>query len=137
MANEITLSQMLRCINGNFQFPSASGSFGNQNILANQAAIGGAQPGMISAIIAANGTLVDLNALSPSMAGGGWAMFKNADPTNFVTWGPDTGGTTLVKMGEMLPGEFAGPFRISRSVTKFRFQADTGPCDVQVFVLTP
>lgn len=137
MANEITLNQQIRVANGNFQFPGPSGMFGNASGLANQIALGGGQPGMIAAVIAANGTLVDLATFSPAMAGGGWCVFRNADPTNFVSYGPDTGGTTLVKFGEMLPGEIAGPFRCSRSATKYRFQADTGACDVQVFFFTP
>ena len=136
MANEITLWQGIQVANGNFQFPK----FGNTPAQVNQAtAIGGA-PGLILAVTAANGTLVDLSTLPTgiwSAALGGFLCFKNIDSTNFVTWGPDNGAGTLIKQGEMLPGEIAGPFRASRGNSKIRFQADTGNCNVMIFAMAP
>lgn len=137
MSNEITLTQQIRVVNGNFQFPGPTGNFGNSGANANQTTLGGGSPGEISAVTAANGTLVDLATFSPVMAGGGWCIFKNADPTNFVDWGPDNAGTTLIPAGRLYPGMIAGPFQGTPLKTKYRFQADTAACPVQVFFFTP
>lgn len=137
MSQEINVTQQIRVNNGNHIFPSLSGSYGASNQLINQLNPGGPVPGTISAVTAANGTLVDLSTFAAITATGGWIIFKNTDPTNFVTWGVDNGSGTIVKVGEMLPGEIAGPFRMSRSQQKYRFQADTLACDVDVFAFVP
>lgn len=137
MSNEISIVQQIRVANGNFKFPAVNqGWWGQNNQQPNQTTPGVTLPAL-SAITTGQGTLLDLSALSPAVAGGGWAMFYNEDITNFVTWGIDDGAGNLKKVGEMLPGEFAGPFRISRNQQKFRFLADTAACAVLPLILTP
>ena len=144
MSQEITLAQSLRVVNGIFVFPGSNASLGGQNIKADQTNPGGGAPGYVAAISTGQGTLVDLSALTPAIAGGGWCVFVNNDPNaaanSYVTWGPDSAGN-IIATGEMLslksPGEIAGPFRLSRSQQKIRFKASAGTINLQVFFLVP
>ena len=134
MAQEISLSQQISVRNGNFNFPGPSGKFGSSNLLVDQTKASGAVPGTISAVTIGQGTLVDLSTLD--ITAGGWVIFQNLDLTNYVKFGPDNGAGNIVLMGEMLPGEYAGPFRGSRTQQKLRFLADTGACDVLVLAFS-
>jgi hypothetical protein len=57
----------------------------------------------------------------------GYAFLKNLDPTNYVKWGPKSGGA-MVEMGRLKPGEAAW-FRVAPGVT-IRAIADTAAVKV-------
>lgn len=126
MAQEICVTQQIQVTNGNFKFPKT----GPVTQLIDQATAGGGNPGTIQAVTTANGTLVDFSTF-PGITAGGWLQVTNLDPTNYVSWGPDNGAGTLELAGELLPGESA-LFRMSRGQQKYRFQANTAICNVQV-----
>lgn len=69
----------------------------------------------------------------PTITTKGYLWLKNLDATNFVTWGPESGGA-MVPMGKLSAGETAGPFEVASGVT-IRMDADTATCKVRV-VLT-
>lgn len=131
MALEITVNQQIRVLNGAFKFPGVQGYYGPSSQQSNQAAPGIYMP-IVSAITTGQGTLVDLTGL---VAINGWILFTNLDPTNYVEWGPDDGSGNLVKCGQMLPGESAGPFRGDN--LKYRFKANTLACEVQPLFVIP
>ena len=62
----------------------------------------------------------------------GWLFLKNLDTTNYVSYGPDSGGS-MVAFGKLKPGEFAA-MRIVPGIT-VRAQADTGECSLEVNLL--
>lgn len=131
MAGTLTITQQIGVVNGNNYFPSSGSKFGKSNLTAVQAAafIGGA-PGEIIAVSTGQGTLVDLTTL-PIALGGGWCIFVNEDTAITVSWGPDDGAGNIVKVGDMLPGEPAGPFRCSAAQNKYRFKAASGSPKIQ------
>ena len=57
----------------------------------------------------------------------GWLILQNLDPTNYVAYGPTSGGA-LVNFGKMKPLEYA-ILRLYPGIT-FRMQANTGVCKV-------
>jgi hypothetical protein len=63
----------------------------------------------------------------------GRLFLHNRDTTNFVDFGPDSGGT-LIPCVRLKPGEFA-EFRLKPGVT-YKGQADTGACDVDMELLS-
>ena len=60
----------------------------------------------------------------------GFIALRNLDATNFVTWGPESGGA-MVAIGKLLPLGEPAIFRMKPGVT-LRLKADTAACKVQV-----
>lgn len=122
MANEITVSQGLSCLNGNFNLPNIGGSFTHD-----QTTAGGGLPGF-QAIGTSHESIStsDLTAV-------GWAIFKNLDDTNYVEIGLDV-AATFYPLARMNAGEMAGPFRIATGVTLYA-RANTAACNIQAIVL--
>lgn len=120
MANEITSSVNVRCVNGNFVFRRDA----TKQI--NQTGQGGGGPGTVS--IGTTEEVVDLG----DTATPGIAVVVNLDPTNYVTWGPTSSGA-MVAAGRLMPGE-PNVLRLDPGIT-LRMQADTADCLVQVEVL--
>ena len=74
--------------------------------------------------------VIDLDDISTP----GWCMLQNLDATNFVEWGPTSGGSMVVA-GRLIPGEPpSGPFRLDPSIS-LRMQADTAACLVKLMIL--
>jgi len=61
----------------------------------------------------------------------GVCFLQNLDDTNFVTFGPDSGGS-IVALGMLKPGEVAA-LRLSPGLT-LRMQANTAECRVKCVV---
>ena len=57
----------------------------------------------------------------------GWLTMHNLDTTNYVDWGPDSGGS-MVAVGRMKANEVA-VFRLKPGIT-LRLQANTASCKV-------
>lgn len=58
----------------------------------------------------------------------GWVWMRNLDLTNYVDWGPKSGGS-MVGIGRLQPGEVA-LFRLKPGIT-LRMVAHTAACKVQ------
>lgn len=65
----------------------------------------------------------------------GYCSLQNLDPTNYVEWGPDSGGSagSMVPVGRLNPGEPPAFFRLKSGVT-VKAQANTAACLVDVRV---
>ena len=59
----------------------------------------------------------------------GFVYMKNLDSSNFIEYGPDSGGT-MVSFGKLEPGEFAW-FRLKPGIT-FKAKADTAAVLVDI-----
>jgi hypothetical protein len=62
----------------------------------------------------------------------GWLTLQNLDATNYVQWGPKSGGA-MVAVGRLKPGEIAH-LRLEPGIT-LRWIANTGACKVLVKLL--
>ncbi len=122
MANEIQITSQIKVDNGSFKLPR----MGLQNVRFDQSGVGGGQPGTQS--IATSEAAISI----PGITTLGWTYMVNLDDTNYVVWGPESGGS-MVPMGRMEPGESA-LFRMEPGIT-LRMQANTAACEVQIFVL--
>lgn len=63
----------------------------------------------------------------------GILCMRNLDDTNFVTYGPESGGA-MVGFGRLNPGGEPQTLRLEPGIT-LRMQADTGACDVELLLL--
>ena len=118
MANEITVTGSIRCVNGNQSF-----LFAPPNLAITQSAIGGPTPGYWVV-----GTSEESNAFT-ELTTEGWLMMQNMDATNYVEWGFSTG----VYGGRLKAGEFA-LFRCNPALTLY-MKANTAACKVVVYCL--
>ena len=125
MANEITATSSLQLAKGNDTFKTDGGSPSTERW--DQTGTG--RFNRVVTVPAAD-TAITLDDITTP----GWARFRNLDATNYVEWGPNSGGS-IVPIGRMEPGEAAGPFRITQGTFTLRMQANTSPCDVAVDVL--
>jgi hypothetical protein len=114
MANEITATIRLSCVNGSFD----TGTISVSGATYDQAAAG-AQAG-IQNIGTSDETLTDTN-----LTNKGWLYMRNLDDTNFVEW-----GFTNAYGGKMEATETVGPFR-TNTAADIHLKADTAACDVQ------
>lgn len=62
----------------------------------------------------------------------GWLFLTNLDSTNYVTYGPKSGGS-MVAFGRIRAGESVA-LRLEPGIT-LRLQANTGACKVKVILL--
>lgn len=63
----------------------------------------------------------------------GLLCLLNLDDTNYVTYGPESGGS-MVPIGRLNPGGEPQMIRLEPGIT-LRMQADTGACDVELLLL--
>lgn len=115
--NEIRISANLQVRNAAQAWSNPVSAFN-----ANQSGIRGPTPGAV--LVPTGGVDIDLSALAKP---GGWCMFTNLDPTNYVQWGILDGVShKFYVVGELLPGEFH-PVRLSRNLgTVYGTGAGTG-----------
>lgn len=67
------------------------------------------------------------------VATAGWLLLKNLDSTNYVTWGPKSGGA-MVAMGRLKAGECA-LFRMDPTPATLRWIANTAAVLVAMWLL--
>ena len=120
MANEITVNLQVNVANGNYSRRAAPGA-----INVDQAAQG--QAGGVLSIGTSEETITLTDITTK-----GWAFFRNLDATNYVEWGPESGGS-MIGIGRLEPGEPAALRLIPGSLT-IRMQANTAACNVEVIV---
>ena len=89
-----------------------------------QDTLGGGGPGTIEI-----GTTEE--AITTEVVTEGWCWIQNADSTNYVTYGPESGGA-MITFGKLEPGE-GHPFRLSPGVT-LRAKANNAACKVQIAI---
>lgn len=118
MANEITVECSIKCTNDNFIMPKLGGS---QQI--DQALPVGGCPGLFS--VPTTDTIIPLTGITTL----GWVFIKNLDESNFVDFGPTSGGA-IVPMTRVLPGEWT-VFRLKPGIV-LRGIADTAACNCQI-----
>jgi hypothetical protein len=115
MADEINVQGSLQVNNSNLVWRSSPSGF-----LVDQTTAAGPSPGYVLATTA--GVTVDLSALTtPALV-----MIQNLDGTNFVEFGPYSGGT-FYELGELLAGEHY-VLRLSRNMAALRLKANTANC---------
>lgn len=118
MANEITLNLSALIVNGNYR-----DTFDVNGQIVIDQANAGADGGIVE--IATAETTISLTRLTTE----GLLFMRNLDGTNFIEFGPDSGGS-MVAIGKLKPGEIA-LFRLKPGVT-LKAQADTAACDLYV-----
>lgn len=118
MADEITINASMRLTNGNFKNVWTPGT-----LTVDQATARGGNPGCVN--IGTSEEAISFGDLTTPA----WIFIQNLDATNYVTWGPTSGGA-MVAVGKLLPGEFA-LYRMAASVT-LRMQANTAACNVEI-----
>lgn len=117
MANEISVSVSLRAQKGN---SAPFRSWGP--VLDDWTGSGGFNPGSVD--IGTTEEVISFGDVTP-----GWVVLRNLDPTNYVTYGPTSGGV-MVPLGRLNPGKPALLF-LAAGVT-LRMQANTAACRVQI-----
>jgi hypothetical protein len=118
MANEITVQNSLRVLNGNLNFVHAPPA-----LSVTQTGVGGPTPGYVT--IGTSEESIAFGELSTL----GWLIMQNLDATNYVEWGFATG----VYGGRMRAGETA-QFRLNPGSTLY-LKANTAACKVVVYAL--
>ena len=121
MANEITIQANLSCTNGGFSFATREGS-----VRVDQTVNGGGGPGVVT--ITTSDTAPSLGTFTAK----GYCFIKNLDATNYVEFGPESGGA-IVKMMKLEAGEYA-LFRFAAGTT-LRAQANTASVKCYIAVL--
>ena len=121
MADEITITSNLQCTNGGFSFATREGS-----VRVDQAVAGGGGPGTVT--ITTSDAAVSLGSFTAK----GYCFIKNLDSTNYVEFGPESGGA-IVKMFRLNAGESC-LFRFVSSAT-LRAQANTASVKCYIAVL--
>lgn len=123
MAGQIKVRQTIQVTNGN----SVWEPIGQSYITIVQDAVGGPTPGMVGTSTTA--TAVDTSELTTE----GWCRLKNLDDTISIYWGPDTGGSTIERIGILEPGETA-MFRLDPAATLMLEAASGTPlCEVLIW----
>ena len=120
MADEFRITSKIRLINGSLKVNIGGVYTFDQNTA------GGPAVGYLT--IGTSEESVSLSELGTE----GFAWFQNLDDTNYVQWGPDSGGS-MVAVGRMKAGEVAGPFRLEPGLT-LKMKANTAACKVLAYV---
>lgn len=120
MANEITVSQQLSVTNG-----YASETFNVSGVRINQAAVGAHSPVWIIGTSEEDMAVGDVTTL-------GWLCLRNLDTTNYITYGPKSGGS-MVALGRLNAGESC-MLRLEPGVT-LRAIANTAAVKVKQLLL--
>jgi hypothetical protein len=122
MANEITLTLKGLVVNGYLRSEFNPGA-----LQFTQTTIGGHFP-----IVSVGTSEEDFDTGDVGIANAGILMMRNLDTTNYVTYGPKSGGV-MVAFGRIKAGEPAA-FRLEPSIT-MRWIANTAAVKVQVWLL--
>lgn len=117
MADELKLTLASRLTNGSFK-----DNFDPGQISIDQAAVGAHRP---IVTVGTSEEVIDTG----DVATLGWCIMQNLDATNYVDWGPESGGA-MVAIGRLEPGEWAA-FRLKPGIV-LRGQANTAACKVDV-----
>jgi len=120
MADEITTYCSLSVTNGELSLPGVGGS-----IKVDQTTARGGGPGAVT--IGTSEEAISFGDISP-----GYVFIKNLDSTNYVEFGPESGGSMVV-CGRLKAGEQC-LFRLGGSVT-LRAQANTADVDCLVYAV--
>lgn len=115
-------AEMKFVIQGNVDNGAFHDTIPSLTVLPDQAAIGAHMP------IVSVGTSEEDMPIG-DVATPGWLFLKNLDGTNYVTWGPKSGGV-MAALGKLKAGEFA-IFRMDGTST-LRWIANTAAVKVQV-----
>lgn len=118
MANQIIAEAKLKLVNELLTIEKSHTTTTTQSLQ------GGGGPGVVT--IGTSEEDIDFGSITFK----GWVFMLNLDDTNFVTWGPNSGGS-MVAMGQMFAGEMA-LFRMRFSSTTLRMKADTASCKVYI-----
>ncbi len=118
MANEIQVDLSVSVTNGNLDFAQAD------TFEADQTTAKGGNPGTVT--IGTSEEAISFGDITSL----GIVIIKNLDETNYITWGPESGGTMVV-VGKLKPGESA-VLRLNPGIT-LRAQANTASCNVRIF----
>ena len=121
MADEIQIQQRVSIRKGNY-----TGVWDPPVVLADQAGQGGYRAVLSIGTSEEVITFTDVGTY-------GILMMRNLDDDNFVTYGPTSGGA-IVPFGRLNPGAEPQTLRLEPGIT-MRMQADTGACDVEVWLL--
>lgn len=121
MANEISLNKTLRLVNGTLSKTWTSG-----NIQITQSV---ARMYSNTQVV---GTSEEVIAVGSDISTLGVCTMKNLDSTNYVVWGPESGGA-MVAAGRLKAGE-EYTFRLQPGVT-YRAQANTAAVTLDVTIL--
>lgn len=120
MANEITLTLGLQLINSNLRatYPQIASQYTQTTA------------GMSDQVITVGTSEEDISFTDITTPG--VCVLHNLDSTNFVKYGPKSGGS-MVEMGRLKPGD-KQVIRFGSSVT-LRMVADTASCKVRIMCL--
>lgn len=120
MANEITVTVQGTLINGSLRSTFAPGSIqedqGAQELWSNVVSVGTSEEDITI----------------PDVTTPGRVFMLNLDATNYVTWGPKSGGS-MISCGKLAAGDGPTTFKLAGSVT-LRMQANTAACKVLMWV---
>lgn len=116
----ITTQLTFSCVNGNFQ--EAYNVPASAPEVLTQAAIGGGNPGFVA--IGTSEEDIAFGDVTPRVV-----VIENLDATNFVEFGPKSGGSMIV-FGRIEPGSFA-KFSLKSGVT-LRMKADTAAVNCRI-----
>lgn len=122
MANEITMQLRTTVVNGNL-----SASFSPGSLQFTQTS-----QGLYAPVVSVGTSEEDLDVGDLGASTVGFLHLRNLDTTNYVQWGPKSGGA-MVAVGRLKAGEVA-VLRVEPSVT-IRWVANTAACLVQVWWL--
>jgi hypothetical protein len=117
MANELTFTGATNLANGRL-----ADSTPQQTLLVTQSLAA-----LLAKVVSVTTSEADLTTTEVTTLG--WAWIENLDSTNYVQYGPKSGGVMVV-FGRLKPGEWA-LLRLDPGVT-LRWKANTATC--QVFV---
>lgn len=120
MANEISLTKTLRLTNGTLLDTRSSG-----NILITQSVA------RMYSNVQVVGTSEEVVAVGADISTLGVCTLKNLDSTNYVQWGPESGGAMIT--GQRLKAGEEYTFRLEPGVT-YRAKANTAACNLLVVI---
>lgn len=120
MANEITISKVVRLNNGTLQ---DTRSTGNLQITQSTA--------LMYSNVQVIGTSEENIAVGADIATLGIATIKNLDSTNYIQWGPSSGGSMVAGIRLKAGEEFT--FRMEPGTT-YRAKANTAACNLLVVI---
>lgn len=118
MADEITITHKISCVNGNLNFAPPTKTY-----RVDQTAAGGPTPGYVT--IGTSEESISFGELSTV----GWLHMENLDSTNYIQWGFATGAYG----GRLEAGESAS-FRLNPSTTLYVL-ANTAACKALIYAL--
>ena len=120
MSDEITVSMDLDLTNGDLE----------RSVEVSSLQFDQAATGCIWQVV--NAAAADEAIVTTELTSLGWCFMRNLDSTNYVEWGPDSGGS-LVVCGRLEAGEIA-LFRLSPAIT-LRTQANTAAVELDILIL--